>query len=574
MTSRQRRWVRIARWTGIVAAIYLAAVNVVINSRLLPRALSDEDRIIEWDFAWSVLPNRVHVSGFHIEERTKSLHWQLDLDETSFWLDLGALFDKGFHVTSLEASGASFDVSPREHPAEEEPRDRDKKRWQVWLEWVELADVRSICLMGTCVLGDSRVRGGFRLQPVEWFEVGPAALHVDAGSIEHEGAVVADALEGVIRVRMSRVDVAETDGVQHFRYTDVDTDLSAEIPSVSTLADAFGASEPSGGEGRVRLRLHAREGTLTEQTSIDASVRGLLFTLDDHVVVISGPIHGRVRDDALHVALDPGTLRARTSDADEPQLETDRLRVSWQGLGKNLASPTFDAVLRFSVPSGRIETPVFGPFLPDVLAPHAGRGSFRANGRWDVASRAYDVRLRASMRGVAVTVAPARLRTRLELDARIRKRGWRKDLEGTRIELTDLTVRESEEDVTGWHGEILFGGPLDRRDDETIANLVRVRARDARPILALLEASEDPPDIAQHFLEMEGLSGTAHAYLGGGGVAFREIDLEGEGLDIEGFIEMERSGARYSLHFDAGLFSLGIERDGDGVSFHPFGVGM
>ena len=574
MSPRQRRWTRIARWAGIAAVIWLAGVNVVINSRLLPRALSSGERVVEWDFAWTILPNRVHVSGFHMEDRTRSLHWRLDVDDASFWLDLGALLDRQFHVTSLDVRGARFDVSKREDPAESSERDRDKKRWQVWLEWVDIAGARSLCVLGTCLRGDARVRGGFRLQPLEWFEVGPAALYVDGDRVEIDGATAADELDGVLRVELSRVEVAETEGIQHLRHANVESDLSATIPSFSTLAGALGASEPSGGHGSMRLRLHVREGRLTDRTAIDARVEELLFTLDEHVAVLGGPIHGEVRDESLHVVLEPATLTVRTTDADEPQLETDSLRVRWSGLGADLAAPAVDAVLRFRVPTGRVDAPLFAPFLPRVLEPRAGRGSFSASGRWDVASKSYDVRLRSTIRGVAVTVEPAELRTRVEVDARVRKRGWRKDLDGTRIELVDLSVRESEEDARGWRGVILFGPALDRREDEKIANRVQIRARDAGPILALLEASEDPPDIAQRLLEMEGLTGTADAYLGGGDAAFREIHLSGDGLEIEGWIEMQQSGARYSLTFDAGLLSLGIERDGDGVSFHPLGIGM
>lgn len=571
--SRRTRLIRVARWTGIVALGLIVAYNVLLNASVLPSRLSDEERVVTWDFAWAILPNRIHVSGFRIEELTGSLHWSLDLDEAVFWLDLGALTGKEFHPTSLEAHGVDFALARRPPPLDTEPPDPQKKRWHIWLEWVELAGVRSVCIFEACVRGDARVRGGFRLQPVRWFEVGPAALYVDGERVELDGVPVAEELEGVVRVTLRRVSVPSVEGLDHFRYLDSDVDLHAVVPRVERLSGAAGSSKPSAGRAEVRVRAQVREGVLTEETRIDGSVRGIALPSDDHLTWLGGPVRARVRAGKLGVRFGPGQLRARTREAREMQLSSDRLRIAWAGIPANLSELRVLPTVRASVSEGEVDAAFATPWLPSVLAPQAGHGPLSGEARFDADSGTYRVRARSNLEGVTIVVPPARLRANVRVEVRAVRRGDRLDVNGTRIHLSDTVVQGSEENVRDWWGRLHFTEPVDRRDDERIANRVRVRARDAMPVLAILEATDDPPDIAQRLLEMQGLEGSAIAHLGNG-VEFREIDLSGDGIDLEGWFAVRDERTQYRLYFDAGIPSLGIVRDDDGVSFHPFGIGM
>ena len=66
----------------VLWAVYLVAVNVFINTGLLPRLAAPipERTKLSWDRAWTLVPGVVHVRGFKLWKHTRGTVWSLEAD--------------------------------------------------------------------------------------------------------------------------------------------------------------------------------------------------------------------------------------------------------------------------------------------------------------------------------------------------------------------------------------------------------------------------------------------------------------------------------------------------------------
>lgn len=555
----------------------LVVVNVLANTVLAPR-LSDEERKVSWDFVWTLLPGRVHLYGFRMSDRTDSDRWRLELDEVSAWIELDGLFRKQLVIGSAEATGGRFLIEKHPEPRDSsgEPSDPSNK-WLVRLRWVDIRPVSSVCMWDACVEGPGHVRGGFELAPLDRFHVDPSSFEPNGGAVRIGDVTVAEDVQGRLEVTISEVDIPSTDDLEHFAHVDADASLRADLPSLPALLESMpDRGRPEAGAGDVELELVVRDGVIQPESELRGSVAGAAFPVGEHRAWVAGRIEGKVADQEVTLRLASGRATARTEQADEMQLEIGALSAELGGISPDLTNPELTPRVTVRVREGILSDARFvAPWLPGALVPVRGTGAIQGSARWRPDSGALEARLDLRGNDWVWRVESVRVETALSIHGELSLPAeGRMSLAGSRVRLSELSVRESEEDVREWWGNIAVGEALEV-EGARLAHPLTLHLRDAKPVLALLEAAADPPDLLQRVAEMENMRGRMHLVVprGEAPVRLEEVSLSGDGLDIEGWIRFG-SEAEYSLYFDAGLLSLGVVREGGSTSFHPFGAGM
>ena len=579
MDTERRKWVvRALRWLGIGLVASLVVVNVLANT-VLEGWLSDEERKVSWDFAWTLLPGRVHVHGFRMSDRTDSDRWRLEIDEVSAWIELDGLFRQQLVIGSAEASGGRFLIEAHPEPREgSSDGDSDTSdMWLIQLLWADIRPVESVCLFDACVEGPGHVRGGFELAPLERFHVGPSSFEPNGASVRIGETTVAEDVQGRLEVTISEVDIQSTDALGHFEHVDANARLTADLPSLPSLLESMPErGRPDAGDGEVELELAVRDGVVQSDSQLRGSITGAAFRIGDHRAWVAGRIEGTVADGEITLGLRGGRATARTTQAEDMQLEIGDLSAELSGLSADLAHPSLTPRVSVRAKEGLLSDARFvAPWVPGALEPERGTGAVRGSARWRPDTGALDARLDFRGNDWVWRVESVVVKTALVVRGELSMPGdGRLSLAGSRVQLRELSVSESEEDVRDWWGRLAVGEALEVQDAR-LAHPLTVRVRDARPVLALLEATADPPDLLQRVAEMEGMRGGAQLVVprGGAPVRLEELSLSGDDLDVEGWIRFGRE-VEYSLYFDAGLLSLGVVRRGGGTSFHPFGAGM
>ena len=85
--------------------LYLLAAQTLLWTPLLRHLINSHAPTvrIEYAFAWSVWPGRVHLREFRLTSQDWAVQWQLDIDRATTALVLQDLPRRIFHATSVEA---------------------------------------------------------------------------------------------------------------------------------------------------------------------------------------------------------------------------------------------------------------------------------------------------------------------------------------------------------------------------------------------------------------------------------------------------------------------------------------
>lgn len=287
---------------GVFAALYLAyvvAANVILRTRLLRDWLGTDPAALRLDYAsaWSPYPGRVLVRDLSLRFQDDNVQFLLELDRASIGIDLFALARRTFHVTELDAEGASFrlrhkvstsqgqegrlaayppiegfaDPPVRAPDAEETSADESDDLWEIRLEDVR-ANVRELWIMEYRYRGDGSISGSMMLRPKKELSVGDSVLVTRDGSLSIGDDEVLLGSDTRLEARVDAYDVRAVHGAAVLRKLTARAEMHGQTTDIAPFGKVYLSRAPvtlAGGRGRFSASLRIDRGVVHPDTRIE-----------------------------------------------------------------------------------------------------------------------------------------------------------------------------------------------------------------------------------------------------------------------------------------------------------------
>jgi len=316
------QWILLA--VAVPCALYLAAANVLLRTRLLRNVVSgapvsfgvfgDSTNLqLDYASAYSILPGMVHVEGLTIRGRERTVEWALTLDRADVRISLGQLLHHTFRATRLRSSGftirarvrldrvdatpdvvaalppiAGFEDPPLldERPAPPPLTDATYRLWAIDLEDVEVQHVREVWIHSVRAEGDTHVRGRWFFRPQRWLDVGPAAVDATGVDFSYGRVPLATDVSGSFGATVHPFDLRQANGLEVLDHISYDGHLHgrAIVANVLRLLAPRTDVRFTRWEGPFDSHVvldHGKlgDGTRVESEAVDAAIEadGLVF---------------------------------------------------------------------------------------------------------------------------------------------------------------------------------------------------------------------------------------------------------------------------------------------------------
>jgi hypothetical protein len=328
-------------------AVYLAAMNVFLGTRLFRHAISYDasSLLVDYDRAYSLWPGRIHVEGLVIRGSDCNVEWVLVLARCDFKQHFVDLLHKQFHAGPVSAEGFSLRIRQRRRgwtareiaatppvpgfadpalpvpgPAPAPPADPESALWSVRLDDVDVRHVREIWVDTMRYSGDIEIHGRWLFRPMCWLEVGPARIDMhplDAG----EGTLTSwiTGVNGHLDVTIHPFDLRVVPAADMFKEVSVAGDLDGTVQTANVLHAIAPAVRFEGAGAAVGARIAIDHGVLGPGTEVHTKPFHAGATADEFSAegtlqlsaAVDAPMHARasIAAHGLHARL--GSQSAR-----------------------------------------------------------------------------------------------------------------------------------------------------------------------------------------------------------------------------------------------------------------------
>ncbi len=584
--------------------LYLAAINLFLNSGLLPRLISvHPDRILAgWRWAWTVRPGFAHVRGFYLRGQLQDAQFEVTVDDAYTRVNLRALLGRRFHTEWIEAKGVEFRVRPRvllgpdtadevsaypsiqglaELPLREAGvplPEGPAEQWTVQLEGVQVAEVRELWMASHRFRGEATVVGRLVLHPGRTLEMGPATMQLVDGVVTVEDRPMAGEVRGQVAGALEAADLKSDRAMDLLRQLDATVNLSARIASLGLIGYPFDRwpMEIEGGIGQVELGVGLQHGYFTAGSRLKLEGKQLAVKAGGYLIRADVSALGLIQQQAgalkgsLAVTLHPLVL----SSGGKVLLETAGVTLTGRAtnlsVGMTPADGALDLEMTRSAPADLtllnrwIDAPGVKVLRgTGTLDAHLSMGKgAKTQGGWltvatDLATVQWDELTLSGKLKLAVDLGQLKFQRQSA------------NLSGTTLALSEVSVK-SPRIVTpttrSWEGKVVLHDAQLR-----LAAPFQVRARveghfsDARPILSLLEEKGALPGWVTGFLEAKGLKVSGAVDDEGPHLALKDLVLDGEGVQMIGAVHRNAKALHALFLATVGPLSAGIRLADDKV---------
>jgi hypothetical protein len=606
-----RRWlVGIAIACIAFELVYVVAAYLLLRGDTLSRLINrkPEKFRIEWASARSTFPGVVTVEKLTIHGQSRTIQWYLAADDVHGRLSLWRLAFKTVHLRSANTSGLDFrlrrrldpppaisedgtetprDVRGSQHFPEipgfanpPEPRPEDlyppktslKKPWVIDLGGVEVKGPVQVAVNRMRLGGDGVVSGAMVFRTRESVEVRRGNLRWTAARLflDSEAAIDDLAIDITSRWKPFPAKGAKLPrilgGISGTFAIAGTTRTGASIPI--ELVPGL----PISAAGRFETTLRLADGALqpgssysSRSESLRLGLLGLTAAGSARVVGATRATEGRPLTE-LKVDLDSFSLFDPADATVGVRGSGLAVRATWDGLSLADYKPatSVDVVLP---PTEISDVGVFGALLPPPwgLDLSSGTGTVsahlavdaerRASGQFDLES----TQIRVKTRG-----------TPIRADLGVHATLARGDLKQRRFEVPAATVtienvvneKPRKKDRGPWwcslnleQATVALGTPLAAQGS------IAVTMRDTRPIMALIDEFSDPPGWMSLVPEVENIDGSMVFAADGIATAVKDMNITGEALQIEGWLQLAEKKADGRIYAKYKIFAAGIGLD-------------
>jgi hypothetical protein len=254
VNSSNDRGRRAARHVGAVAwrlavvlvaleLVYLLLANVALKTSLVRKFAHSDDILVDYDSAYSVVPGRLVVRGLRVRVQDHNIQFLIAVEHGVLDVSLTELARKRFHALRVDADAVTYRMRHKlSHVGKEGPRvaayppifgfadpplftgapskpipDSEYDLWEVRCENIT-AHVKEIWILEYRYRGAGVARGNFHLRPARYYDVTPATLELDGGTLQLGDKVVASRADANIFIQVDGSEVRKLSGLQPFSH--------------------------------------------------------------------------------------------------------------------------------------------------------------------------------------------------------------------------------------------------------------------------------------------------------------------------------------------------------------------
>lgn len=593
--TRLSRWLRRALYVLVGGPLaYLALLNGLLNSGLIPGLLSQQPQVVQVSYrsAWALWPGEVHVTGFTLRNQDPKAQFELFIDQATTAVVVSALFERRFQTGWVKASGVEFRLRPLladdEDAAEltrffpvikgfaEPPSTLPVgDTWAVQLENVAVTGVREVWIGSYRAELDADVKGRFWLKRDHSLSVGPATIAIHRAAVFQGPTPAASNLAGSATGKIDLKNVLEDEGALVWQSIDWKVDVQGQLDSLAFLAHHLGqvpGLKVEGGKTRVKVAASTLRGVLLEGSQLDLDGEEAIVHLGNYRFRGTWSAHGQVKSrDGKRWS----TLEASLSPV---QIETQAGDKLVHSAGVKAALSASDLVLGSAPEDGKLSlelvpTAPFGLALLNSFAKSeqfeidSGRATVGARLSFSPKGKSGSLAFKTGLAQVRIGRSRARGEAIVDLDlARMRFGRGSVDLSGSAVEFNDVAVISSRARPRGWGGKLfLDAAHLTVRPELSGTAEFSGTFTDALPFLALFGDAAGLPRWTTGLLEAAGLQVRGSLGFLGSRLTLRNLVATGEGLEIRGLLDVTATQV-------SGLFLLKVQGFAIGLDITPEAV--
>ncbi len=573
-------------------SVYLVGVNALLSTGLLETLLSRRPVKFQigWERAWTVIPGRVHVTGFLMQGQARTSQWRFDLDEASVDVHLTVLFLKRFHATRVQGEGARLKIRrqriggeplrkgadlepvipgmPQFRPPLEQLQPRPRKRfpWKIQVDDIEVEQVAELWLSTHRIAGNGTIEGDLRMVVGGELEIPRVRLDIPVARVfagdDHVGRDLELRLEGNIAPTITR----------NRKFLEI-------LPSITARLDLAGAVADFGflnlyfrhlpnlrlqGRGNVDCTLDIDRGAVTSESAVSFDSDGITVSLRDFEVGGRGVVDIAVNEgkqavfqaEISHigfagggrVVLPPGRRSTgRSTDQDtalqerpehDPIAGDEPCRLAVNALSSlaNLADPFSDLAVRLDLPDCLLnDLTGLNQLIPDNLPVTFLPDSEAVVGaHLDLSETEGEGELR--LRGTQIAAVLHQLPVVGDVILGLRIAGgdpkeFSFDLSGSRLEIQHLAFDRSDS-LSGddWWAWIEFNeARLELATPLSVSARIGLGMRDTMPLVAAF-SPHGKVSLLAGLLDLEDLKAEAGIHLGRSALEIEDLEVEASGF--------------------------------------------
>jgi hypothetical protein len=572
---------RIVAGAAAAYALWLVAVHVFLWTPLLCKLINESQQTVhvQYHFAWSVVPGKLHASGLVLTVQDHVQQFRLAIDDLAVNIVLGQLLDRKFHATHVRADGITFAMRRRLPPgkvtqealrglpaidglppiprmpleADDRVPDFRYKMFSVWLEDIDGRDLRVLWFDKLRLEGAAQVAGAFYLKPQREVYIAPAELRIASGALHLDRREMADGLQGNLEVRLGPLDPRDLTRERFARAASLSTDLDGRIRGLELLG-------AKGGEGTAHVAARVREGKVVEGNLIEAELGRTSYETVKAAAI-------KLRIEEKH-----GRLLLESMSAPGASLKLAKLEVA--GAPPDLADLKLPTSVALDVQGGKIEdAAALTAKLPEPLRLLSGHGTFAAHLEGP-SSRAEGF-VNLTMDELAIDARNETFHADLAVNAKIAAFDSRRgaDLSGTRVSITNGGIKRDPSARAWWGRFVLPRAELRFRGDEFFDADLEADCRDARPIVGLYHRLGSLPGSTRKLFRMDGLHVSGSAAAGRDWLVLRGLHAAGDGAEIRAVFRRQGSDEEGAAWIKVGIIPIAIGLGKQGKGLHIIGPG-
>jgi hypothetical protein len=303
---------RLLAVVGGLELFYLLCANLILSTPLLRNfAASSDDLSVDYGSAYSLIPGRIEVKGLRVRMHDHNVEFEVAVERGTLDVSLHELARKRFHALRVDADAVGYRMRHRlsrvglqgprvaayppiagfadpplfRGPPSPPIPDAEYDLWEVNVENIT-ARVREIWILEYRYRGPGVARGRFLLRPARYYEVGPATLDLDGGSLRLGRETVSERTELHLGMVVSGSDPRRLQGLEPLEKVVADargrftgTDLRFLDAYLGPHAGAIAR-----GAGDVDFDVHFHQGALVPPTTLKARFSDVVLRGSDFEV--------------------------------------------------------------------------------------------------------------------------------------------------------------------------------------------------------------------------------------------------------------------------------------------------
>ena len=529
LSRPQARWRRRLLWAVGGVLVLEVLYNTVLVTGLLATVINratHERPKVEWSQAWSLVPGRVHVRNLKLhQEDPSATSWRLEMDEVRVNLSLLSLLSRTLRADALDVRGLRVQVRAATQKTDEEkpPRPPPEDPWKVFLHGVQVQGVHEVRVEAVRLTGVTEAAGSLEVVPGHRVTVRQARLRLGAGELAYDEATVARIEQGSGAFSLETKRKGPDEGLDLISgMTGGRFQFTATHPALHELSrrtpDESGGISLKGGEGKLEVDLHVKEGRLAKGTQLKGTAEPLLLSM------------GSLRLKApWRFLLDVYT---REDGMDRLGLKLTLGPVKMNG-GKELVVETPEVLLLLGAKA---------PALNELPA---------------------DAQLELHAKQLHATWGSAVLKGHVHVEADARKMSLQRGrvaLHGSQVQLREVSVRTGSDEERNWEGTLTFPEASLALSPPSAQGHFSGNFSNAAPFVALLTFKGALPGVLSPLLKANDLGLIGEVSLGEKeGLKVSKVLANGQGLELRAMAQSGGEAPRAVVLVKMGPLSVGVE---------------